>query len=743
MLSRLKSPTSIALINGIFGALLFLTPWVSQLEENFGLGWLFQLRGPQPPPEQVALVMMDTESMKVLGLERLHRKWPRQLHAQLIQKLSIAGAAVISFDVFFREPHNDAADEALSSAIQQAGNVLLFRYLHKDAIQLATEKGQGATVFSETLLDPAPIFAEAATALAPFALPGVPVKTSQFWKFKPEIGGLATLPTMAFQYYSLGAYDAFNKVAPLNNARFPATSEEMLQSPGLEPYMKQMRSLFLEQGGRNGYQHSRMKVNDEVNTSQLLESLASMYSGNHSQFLNYYGPPRTIHSISYHRALSLSDDEMQAQFKGKAIFVGVSEAFQWDQKDTFYTVYSDSKTGHNISGVEIAATAFGNLLQRTWIEPLGMSYELMLILLWGCLVGLLCRVLAAGKAVIVVFCLCAGYAVVALETFTVASIWPPIIVPLVIQVLPALFFAIMLGYQEAHDERIKITHALGRYLPPQAVEDLAKSVRRIGGGAGETVYGVCLATDAEQYTQLSEQMEPAELRLFLNAYYEIVFQAIHDQGGIISDVVGDAVLALWVNPERQMDERIKACRAALNLMSAVERFNQQQLKYKLPTRIGLHYGEICIGDVGAGKHYEYRAIGDVVNTATRIESANKYFGTRLLISSEGLTDINNMRTRELGLFRLAGKSKEIHLFELLGDERECAEEATVRLLTEYEQALSIFKSRKWEDAAHSFSRIAQKYANDGPSLFYLDLCNKYKHLPPDERWQGVIDLELK
>jgi len=741
MLRRLKSPLSIALINGIFGALLFLTPWVSQLEEEFGLGWLFQMRGPQSPPEQVALVMMDTESMKVLGLERLHRKWPRQLHAQLIRKLSGAGAAVISFDVFFREPHSDAADEALADAIQQAGNVLLFRYLHKDAVQLLGEEGEAATVFVETILDPAPIFAEAAAALAPFALPGVPVKVSQFWKFKPEIGGLATLPTMAFQYYSLGAYDGFHKLPLLGNTYFPATSEEMLQLPGLESYMKQVRALFVEQEKPNGYQQSRLQVDDEVTDDQLLESLISMYSGNHSQFLNYYGPPRTIHSISYHRALSMSDVDMQTQFKGKAVFVGVSEAFQWDQKDTFYTVYSDSKTGHNISGVEIAATAFGNLLQRTWVEPLGVSHEFILILLWGGLIGLVCRRLSVGKAVTVVFFLCAGYAVVVFASFATTSIWLPIVVPLFVQVLPVLFFAIMLGYQEAHDERIKITHALGRYLPPQAVEDLAKSVRRIGG-AGETVYGVCLATDAEQYTQLSEQMEPAELRLFLNAYYEVVFEAIHEQGGIISDVVGDAVLALWVNPEQQADERIKACRAALNVMSAVEKFNHQQPEYKLPTRIGLHYGEICIGDVGAGQHYEYRAIGDVVNTATRIEGANKHFGTRLLISIEGLTDINNMMTRELGLFRLAGKSKEVHLFELLGSSQECAG-ATVHLLTEYEQALSLFKSHRWEEASQCFSKIVQKYVDDGPALFYLDLCKKYKRLPPNKEWDGAIDLELK
>lgn len=733
----LKSPLSIALINGVLGLLFFLTPWASQLEEDFGLGWLFQARGPQPSPEQVALVMMDTESMKVLGLERLHRKWPRQLHARLINKLSAAGAAVISFDVFFRELREPAGDNALADAIRQAGNVILFRYQHKDAVHLRADDGGAATVFVEKLVDPAPIFADGAVALAPFALPGVPVKVSQFWKFKPEIGGLATLPTMAFQYYSLNAYEAFQKMVQLDSNKLPATSAEMLQSPGLESYMKQMRSLFVDRQDAVAMLQSSAKMSD----NQLLKSLVFMYSGDHSQFLNYYGPPNTIHSIPYHEALGMTDAEMQAEFKDKAVFIGVSEAFQWDQKDTFYTVYSDSKTGHNISGVEIAATAFGNLLQRTSIKPLGDGYELFLILCWGGLIGLACRRLSGGKAVMAVFMLCAGYAAIVLGSFSIASIWFPVVIPLFVQVLPVLFFTMLLGYQEAHGERLKIASALGRYLPPDAVEDLANSVRRIGG-EGKTVYGVCLATDAEQYTKLSEQMEPAELRLFLNAYYEVVFQAIHDQGGIISDVVGDAILALWVSSEQQVHKRMKACRAALNILSAVELFNQQQPKYRLPTRIGLHYGEICIGDVGAGEHFEYRAIGDVVNTATRIEGANKFFGTRLLISSQGLADTHNMLTRELGLFRMAGKSKATRLFELLGHNQDCTE-AITHLMMEYELAFSAFKCQRWEESFCSFAKIVQKYPEDGPSLFYLDLCDKYRHSPPDKNWKGIIELKQK
>ncbi len=731
MPGRLKSPLFIASANGLLGALFLLTPWASQLEEAFGLGWLFQARGPQPPPEQVALVVMDTESMKVLGLERLHRKWPRRLHARLTEQLSAAGAAVIVFDVFFREPREPAGDRALADAIRKAGNVILFRHLHKEVVQLHGDEG-GATVFVEKIVDPIPAFADAAVALAPFALPGVPVKVSQFWKFKPETGDLATLPAAAFQYYTLDLYDAFLKRVLPEGGPFPATAAEMLRSPGLAAYMQQMRALFVASPRERWWRKG---------DSQRLKALLSMYSGGHSQFLNYYGPPRTINSISYHRVLRMSDAERQRRFAGRAVFVGVSEAFQWDQKDTFYTVYSDRRTGHDISGVEIAATAFGNLLQRTWIAPLSDGVAFLLLLLWGGLVGLLCRRLPAGRALLAVFVLCAGYAAVALGSFSVASVWLPVVVPLFVQVLPVLFLTLLLGYQEAQAERIRIASALGRYLPPRAVEDLARSVQRTDG-AGEMVYGVCLATDAEQYTQLSEQMKPVELKRFLNAYYETLFQALNEQGGTISDVVGDAVLALWVGPEPRVEQRLKACRAALDAMAAVERFNRQQPRYRLPTRIGLHYGEICIGDVGAGEHYEYRAIGDVVNTATRIEGANKYLGTRLLVSREGLAGVDNMVTRELGRFRLAGKSRVIELFELLAHEQECPE-ATRRLLAEYERAFSVFRRREWEAASRCFAKILQKYPEDGPSLFYLERAERHRRAPPGQAWDGVIALEQK
>jgi adenylate cyclase len=734
--SRLKTALVIGLLNGLLGALFFLTPWAAALEEDFGLGGLFQARGPRPTPQEVVLVTLDTESMKALGLDRLHRNWPRSLHAQLIDRLASAGAAFIAFDIYFRGPKTGVEDQALAEAMVRAGNVLLFQQVRKDAVALVP----GSMAFTETLLNPLPLFKEAAVALAPFTLPGVPIKVSQFWKFKPETGDTPTLPALAFQYHALPLYGQFREL--LLEAGYggplPESSGELLAVPGLANWMNGVRLAFLQQPKLAGRLYQQL--NKASYETDRLRALIALYAGNHSQYLNYYGPPHSIKSIPYHQVLKMSPRELE-QFRGKAVFVGVSEAFQWDQIDTFHTVYSDSETGHNIAGVEIAATAFSNLLQGVWLEPLPLAHGLLLLLLWGGVIGLLCRVLPAGWAILAVVSAAVLYLVAAYLSFGRGQLWLPMVTPLVLQTLPVLFVGIFLSYRQAHGERANIVAALSHYLPAQVVEDAANSIHRVGG-AGKSVYGVCLATDGEQYTRLSERLSPRELRDLLNAYYEILFGVIHQRGGMVSDVVGDSVLALWIDPESKASDRTQACHAALELIEAVNGFNKTRGELALPTRIGLHFGEVFIGDVGAGKHFEYRAVGDTVNTASRIEGANKFFGTRLLVSEEGLAGVKGLVIRELGLFRLAGKSKGVRLFEPLGLELGGRDEIN-HLAWSFDQALAVFQRREWGRAFELFSRLVQEYPHDGPSAYYLQLCDRYRQLPPSAGWDGVVELMLK
>ena len=163
---------------------------------------------------------------------------------------------------------------------------------------------------------------------------------------------------------------------------------------------------------------------------------------------------------------------------------------------------------------------------------------------------------------------------------------------------------------------------------------------------------------------------------------------------------------------------------------------------QLPTRIGLHSGFIFLGNVGAMDHYEYRPTGDIVNTASRIEGLNKFLGTRILVSEEVLYQLNGFLTREIGKFLFVGKSKPIAIYELLS-QLEGVGEGQKSICAKFSAALKAYKRQSWEQAIELFHESSKIIEKDGPSNFYLGLCEKYRENPPGERWDGVVRLTNK
>ncbi len=260
--------------------------------------------------------------------------------------------------------------------------------------------------------------------------------------------------------------------------------------------------------------------------------------------------------------------------------------------------------------------------------------------------------------------------------------------------------------------------------------------------SSQIVYGTCLSTDAEQYTTFSEIMDPKELSSFMNQYYEAVFEPVKQHGGIVSDVKGDSMLAIWATAHPDAALRNQACLAALDIASAVHRFKQSSDTLQLPTRIGLHSGNMSLGTIGAIDHYEYRAVGDIVNTASRIEGLNKYLGTRILLSEEVLYDLDDFLTRECGKFLLVGKSKPIVVHELICRIEESNEEKR-SLCGMFAEALSAYRRQSWAEAIEILHKSMKTYPEDGPSIFYLKLCKKYRENPPGEIRNGLVYLNEK
>ena len=174
----------------------------------------------------------------------------------------------------------------------------------------------------------------------------------------------------------------------------------------------------------------------------------------------------------------------------------------------------------------------------------------------------------------------------------------------------------------------------------------------------------------------------------------------------------------------------------------MRRFNESLETVKLPTRVGVHAGQVFLGNIGAGRHYAYSAAGDAVNTASRLEGLNKQLGTAILVSEEAIRDLGGFLTREAGTFRLKGKIQPIVVHELLcrGEDSTAAQRNTCCLFSE---ALRAFRSQAWNEAEALFSRAIKSSGEDGLSAFYLRLCEQYRRNPPEGPWEGVIPLAEK
>ena len=311
----------------------------------------------------------------------------------------------------------------------------------------------------------------------------------------------------------------------------------------------------------------------------------------------------------------------------------------------------------------------------------------------------------------------------------------PTIVPLAI-ILPAVFLLVVIHrYATARREREHVRQALRLYLPEHVVEQLSCDLSYIRTG-DQMIYAACLLSDAENYTTLAEQMDPRELSRLMKDYYEHLFRPVNQQGGLVCNVVGDAMFALWPARQTRLTQRTGACQAALQILDAVECFNDDHPEHRLPTRIGLHAGDLLMGNIGAADHFEYAPVGDIVNTASRLEGLNKHLGTRIVASAEAIDGVTAVGTRFVGSFLLGGKTQPVDVYEVTSRQGrkttyDCGSDT-------FSEALRLFRLRRWDEAAARFRAVLSVMADDGPSLFYLGCCAAYKQQPPPADWSGAI-----
>ncbi len=656
---------------GVGLALAFTQPGVS-FEERFGLTWLFAVRGPVETPADVMVVSLDRRSAELLELPEKIRDWPRSLYADLIDRLSGDGAATISFDLILEREREPLGDAALADAIARAGRVVLFEGLELQRQPApASEHTPQGLLEMQRLRPPIDAFAEAAAGLGPFPLPIVPDRVSQVWLFQPGAGGRPTLPAVALHRHTLPVFERWHsllkRAAADRAGTLPGVAATSGKAAELREAMIGLRRVFQADPSLGERMFTAIRTADvDEPTRRLLWALTDLYDGLDSRYLNFYGPAGKVTTQSLGDILGKTADPTpgpwprQAPWAGRSVFVGQSELFE-PHNDAFITVYSRDD-GVKIGGVEIAATALANLLDGRMLEP--SPYWLAAIAVFGLLIGVVAGLLPALWAVPACLVIAGLYFLGAEIAFARGAHWLPTAVPLLAELPFGLFAGLLVQYRSAKRARENLSKAIRYYLPDKLAEGFADAPLD-PLLMNEDCYAYCLVTDATGFTSMAEKMSSKDLKPLLEDYLGILFTAVENNGGRVTDSVGDGITAAWTSNSPDPDVAAKACKAALEIDREVQRFDQRHAPLNLPTRIGMNAGWVTLGHVGGAGRFTYTVVGDAVNTASRIEQLNKKLGTRILATRVVVEGVPDLRIRPLGRFQLFGKAEVLEMVELM------------------------------------------------------------------------------
>ena len=302
--------------------------------------------------------------------------------------------------------------------------------------------------------------------------------------------------------------------------------------------------------------------------------------------------------------------------------------------------------------------------------------------------------------------------------------------------------------QLRHKERIRET--FGKYVDPRVVEGLID--RPTLAVEGQRRVMTVLFCDVKGFTSASEGMTPQGLVKVMNRYFSVMSAPIRDHGGVIDKYIGDAIMAYWGPPfTEDADQARLASLAAIEMLARVaslrsefpEILGVRSLPISFDIRIGIATGEALVGSIGSELMMSYTVMGDTVNLASRLEGANKVYGSRILVSEATVAGAADaIEAREIDRVVLLGQTEPQAVFEIMGRKGELTA-AQTELLTHFSEGLVAYRARRWDEALRAFAAALESVPNDGPSMTFIKRIDSLMKTPPGEDWDGSWRLEQK
>lgn len=473
-----------------------------------------------------------------------------------------------------------------------------------------------------------------------------------------------------------------------------------------------------------------LDVKGEYNsfTSEIYEEYTGEeYEHKEDRYLiNFVGRPGSFTTYS------ISDIfEKDYDFEGKIVLVGATSPDMHDE------AFVPTSYGKAMPGVEIHANTLQTMLNNDRLYNEHWFLVVMSIFTFALLSALLAYKLNPWLASGISLLLMVLYLFVSISMFSAGIIMNLVYVPL--SFVFGNFSAIVFFYITEKKEKKQIRAAFSRYVAPDVVKDMIKnpSKLKLGGDRREITL---LFSDIRGFTTLSESMGPEELVHLLNEYLSEMTDIVMDHKGLVDKFIGDAVMAFWGAPIKDKDHAVHACQTALVMKERLVELNERWMKEgrpELKIGIGLNSGEAVVGNMGSEQRFDYTAMGDNVNLASRLEGVTKQYGVDIIVSESVKEKVSGFVFRELDVIAVKGKKKGIKIFELLG--KKMSDEQKF-LKENYEKGLENYKKKEWDSAIAYFEKIADI---DYSAKLFIDRCKTYKKEDPGSDWDGVWRLTSK
>jgi len=424
--------------------------------------------------------------------------------------------------------------------------------------------------------------------------------------------------------------------------------------------------------------------------------------------IRYLGPDSIFDPIPYHLVLEASPEELKSAFDGRIVLVGfdlrASPEMGMAQADLFATPFL-TYSGGLMSGVKVHATLVDNALSGAALRSLGLAGNVILEAL-AAIISFFAfrrwRPIVGGALLLAIG---AAFGGLAWYVFTHQSTWIALAAPLAIVALSYLAYGFHSYLAESRRKR-DIQRAFSRYVSPEVVDQIVANPERLTLG-GEYREITVLFTDLKGFTRLSEQSKPEVVSQILIRHFTAMTEVIHEKHGTVVQFIGDAIMAFWGAPLDDPDHALHAVEAGIEMQEAMKKLRSELAAEGLPElhmRVGINTCRAIVGNMGSATRFAYTAQGDGINLASRLEGANKAYGTAILASGETVAQLRGrIPMRRVDRVKVSGKSEAVDIFTPATDPALVAATAT---------AFEAYLRRDWAEAGALYGRMREEDPED-------------------------------